>query len=97
MSVGRTISKQEIDARLGDWAVNIQRHLNETAMLKSVLDPLSEDDLVALGYTPNEAAIAKSAVADGAQADLVFTGNAVQTEAKDSREFIKQCWGVGAF
>lgn len=97
MSIGLAKTKTELDAQLGDWARDIQRHLQRTATLKSYFDGASDDELITMGYTADEVPIMKSAVADGWQADQVFVGLATQPDPKDSRVFIKECWGIGAF
>jgi len=97
MSVGLSITKQEIDQRAGDIARGFQRHFNDTATLQSFLAQTADADLIALGYTAGEVAILKSAFLDLTQLATVWSGAATQGAPKDFRTFVRQVWGVGAF
>lgn len=97
MSIGLAKTKTELDAQLGDWARDIQRHLQRTATLKSYFDSATDDELIAMGYVAEEVPIMKSMIADGWQADQIFVGLATLEQPKDFRVFIKEGWGIGAF
>lgn len=96
MAVGFTITKGEIDTRMGEMARGQQRVFKELAVLKGYLDATVDADLVALGYTTEEVAVLKSAAADLAELSNVFVGNAEVSPAKDFSQFVRQLWGVGA-
>jgi hypothetical protein len=97
MSVGLTISKDEIDRRAGDTASAFQRAFNDVAMLKSYLDATPDNDMVLLGYTASEVASLKTAWNDLWRLYTVWTGTATVDQPYDFRTFVRRLWGVGAF
>jgi len=97
MSVGLAVTKQEVDARSGDLARAFQRAFNDVLTLKGYLDATVDADLEALGYTPGEVAVLKTAVTDLGQLATIWTGSASLATPKDFRTFVRQLWGVGAF
>jgi hypothetical protein len=54
-------------------------------------------DLEALGYTPNEVAVLKTAYIDLEFLGQIWVGSATLPAPKDFRTFVRQLWGVGAF
>lgn len=97
MSVGLPVTKTEIDARSGDLARAFQRGFDDVATLKGYLDQTPTADLIALGYTDQEVAVLKTALADLWQLAEIWTGTAALADPKDFRQFVRQLWGVGAF
>lgn len=96
MAVGITVTKGEIDQRMGDIARSFQKVFKEHAILKSFLDSKLDADLVALGYTAGEVAVLKSAAADLTQLQTISVGTASLVTPKDFTTFLRQLWGVGA-
>jgi len=97
MSVGLPVTKQELDSRSGDIARAFQRAFNDVLTLQSYLVAATEGDLEALGYSPQEVAVLKTAFTDLTQLGTIWTGSAPLAQAKDFRTFVRQLWGVGAF
>jgi hypothetical protein len=97
MSVGLSVTKQEVDTRAGDTARTFQRAFEDVATMQTYLEATAEPDLVALGYTAQEVAILKTAFSDLTQLAQIWTGTDNLLVAKDFRTFVRQLWGVGAF
>jgi len=97
MSVGLPVTKDEVDTRAGDLARSFQKNFEDVATLKTFLDQRDQTALEALGYTPDEVATLKTAVADLAQLATIWAGQATLDPAKDFRTFVQRLWGVGAF
>ena len=97
MSVGLSVTKSEIDARAGDIARRFQQNFEDVATMQGYLAGALEADLVALGYTPEDVALLKTAFADLAQLGRIWTGTEALAAPKDFRAFVKLIWGVGAF
>jgi hypothetical protein len=95
MSIGLNPSKAEIDATCGVVARDLQKALDRVETFKYWLDSKVDADLTALGYTPGEIAIMRSAWADAAQLYDIYSGSANLATAKDFRTFIRQVWGLG--
>ena len=97
MSVGLTISKSEIDARAGDITRGFQKAFGDVATLQAFLTQHPDEDLVALGYQPEEVTVLKSAFNDLAQLAGIWSGNDNLPQPYDFRTFVRQVWGVGSF
>jgi hypothetical protein len=97
MSVGLPVSKTEIDQRSGDTARAFQRAYEDAATMQMYLVATTEEQLVALGYTPQEVAVLKTAYNDLEFLGQVWVGQVAQPTPKDFRTFVRQLWGVGAF
>lgn len=97
MSVGLSVTKDEINSRAGDIALTFQRIFADVVVMKSYLDATPDSDLVALGYTDAEVATLKTAWSDLAQLGMIWVGQDALAEPKDFRTFVRQLWGVGAF
>ena len=96
MSVGFTISKGEIDTRMGDLSRSFQKLFRDEVVLKDFFDATVDADLQALGYSVNEVAILKSAIADLDQLRRIADGAEALAETKDFTQFLRLLWGVGA-
>lgn len=96
MSVGFTVTKGEIDSRVGDLARTFQKLFRDEVVLKSYFDSTTDPDLQALGYTLQEVATLKSAINDLDQLRLVAEGEQDITPAKDFTAFVRLLWGLGA-
>ncbi len=66
-------TKDALDARMGNLAVQVRDALDASVRLKAWLDTKTEADLVALGYTSAEVAVIKSAFTDLAALRSVAT------------------------
>ena len=83
MAVGFGTEKATIDAVAGHVAVTIRDTLDQAARVKAWLDSKPDEDLEALGYTPAEVAILKSAFTDLDNLRKVARGQQSQQEAND--------------
>ena len=97
MSVGLAVSKGEIDARAGDIARTFQRAFEDVTTLQAYLSSVTEQDLVAMGYSAQEVAVLKTGYNDLTQLGTIWVGAASLAQPKDFRTFVRQMWGVGAF
>jgi hypothetical protein len=97
MSVGRTISKQELDSSWGGVGASLFATMDNIAKLKTVLDTLTTTDLTNLGYTSTEANQLKSAATDLDKLRTVFIGTATQATTYDFRTFSKLLLGTGLY
>src|SRR4029450_3652384 len=97
MSVRLPVTKSEIDTRSGDLARAFQDQFGDVATLQMYLEATPNADLIALGYTDQEGATLKTAIADLSQLGRIWTGAEALPAAKDFRTFVRQLWGVGAF
>jgi hypothetical protein len=96
MSVGFVVSKSEIDSRMGNLARTFQQIFRDEVVMKGYFDSTVDADLQALGYTPQEVSVLKSAIADLDQLRLVATGEQDVTPAKDFTQFLHLLWGLVA-
>jgi hypothetical protein len=97
MPVGLPVTKSEVDTRSGDTARAFQRAFEDAAVMQLYLEGTPNADLEALGYTPEEVAVLKSAFNDLALLGRIWTGTEGLAQPKDFRTFLRQIWGVGAF
>lgn len=97
MAAGYSVTKGELDAKAGDIARSAQRLFKDVATLQTYLLRTADADLEALGYSPGDVAILKSAFADLSQLTDLWTGTATLAQVKDFRTFVSQLWGVGAY
>jgi hypothetical protein len=96
MSVGLNPSKGEVDNQAGVIARDLDSATSRVLDFKNYLDGKQEADLVALGYTPEEVGILKSAFTDAAKLAAIFRGEIADPAVYDYRTFLKQIWGFGA-
>ena len=96
MSVGLNPSKGEIDQQSGVIARDLDSATSRCLDFKNYLDGKADEDLVALGYTPEEVGILKSAFTDAAKVAAIFRGITSEATLYDYRTFLKQIWGFGA-
>lgn len=97
MAIGLGVTKQELDARMGDIARGFQNLFGDVATMQSYLAQTPNSDLVLLGYSDQEVATYKSAFADLTQLGTIWTGSAALAAPKDFRTFVRLLWGIGAF
>lgn len=89
------LSKQSVDQTVGDAAQALNIAFGHVAATKRFLDPYQEADMVALGYTPQDVAVIKSAFADLDQLRRIYEGVEALAEAKDFRVFAQRLFGTG--
>lgn len=94
MSVGFTVNKGSLDQRSGSLANNIMQWSAQALDLQNHLNTLLEADLEAMGYTPEDVALLKSASNDMAKLAAVFYGQVEQTPAYDFRTFVGRIAGL---
>lgn len=94
MSVGIAVSKGSIDAQSGSLAQGIAQWAESATSLQGYLVAAPDADLEALGYTPEDVALLKSAATDMAKLAQVFYGAVEQTPAYDFRTFTKRLAGL---
>lgn len=97
MSVGRPVTKDEIDARSGDIARGFQKQFDDVLTMQMYLTATVDQVLVDLGYTAEEVATLKTAFADLEQLTRIWAGSEALAAPKDFRTFVRRLWGVGAF
>jgi len=97
MSVGLPVTKQEVDTRAGDLARSFQRGFDDVVTLQNYLVATAEADLIALGYTADEVATLKTALAELSQLNRIWMGQEALPTPHDFRTFVSRLWGVGAF
>lgn len=97
MSVGLPVTKSEIDARAGDLARAFQKLFGDVVTMQTYLEATPNPDLVAMGYTDQEVATLKTAMADLSQLGRIAAGAEALAAPKDFRAFVRQLWGVGSF
>lgn len=95
MAVGIRVTRAQIDEWVGSTALDVKLAFERVRGVKQWLDTQTVDDLVALSYTPEEAAVIKSAFADLATAAAIGQGIEVQSERKDFTVFARRLWGLG--
>ena len=95
MSLGLEVTKTQVDGVAGTIARDINRLFEDIVTFNLWLDGKSVADLEAMGYSTNEANVLKSAYADAAQLQTIFTGAANLASVKDFRTFLRQLWGLG--
>ena len=95
MSVGFATNKQDVDSKSGSICRMIAMWADETVKFQeSFLAGATEADLEALGYTPEDVALLKSAIGDMYKLAQVYMGTTDQTPAYDFRTFAKRLTGV---
>jgi hypothetical protein len=89
------LTKQSIDVTIGEacQALNIAFINVENA--KRFLDPAQDEDLIALGYTPEDVANLRSAMGDLDRLRSVYEGGDTVEVAYDFRTFAQRIFGTG--
>jgi len=93
--VGIQVTKAQINEWVGSAALDVALAFNRVRQVKAWLDTQAVEDLVALGFTEQEAATIKSAYADLARAAAIGMGADVQGEPYDFTTFARRLWGLG--
>lgn len=94
MSVGFTTTKSSLDQQSGLLAQQIIQWADTAINLQRYLAAAPDADLEALGYSPEDVALLKSASNDMNKLAEVFRGEAEQTPAYDFRTFTARIAGL---
>src|SRR5262245_12844863 len=89
------LTKATIDATLGDATQALNIAFLNVGNAAAFLAPAQDADLVALGYTPEDVAVLRSAMADLDRLRTVYEGLAEATPAYDFRTFAQRGFGTG--
>lgn len=95
MAIGIIPNKQDVDYMAGGICRDINAAMGRVRDFKAWLDGKPDQDLEALGYTPGEVAVLKSAFADMEQFRALYSGTEALAAVKDFRAFAKQLYGFG--
>lgn len=83
MTVGFPLTKDQLDTRLGQLALQVRDGLAESSQLKALLDGQTDAALVALGYVQAEVTLMRAAYTDLYNLNRVATAQATQPAAND--------------
>jgi hypothetical protein len=89
------LTKQSIDITCGDAAQALNIAMINVGNAKRFLDPAQDEDLIALGYTPEDVANLRSAMGDLDRLRRVYEGSEEVTPAYDFRTFSQRIFGTG--
>jgi hypothetical protein len=89
------LTKQTIDETIGRAAQDLNIAFGNVGAAKVFLDTAQDADLEAIGYTANDVATLRSAMADLEQLRTVYHGLAEVSPAKDFTAFARRVWGTG--
>jgi hypothetical protein len=90
-----TLTKTTLDAQSGTIAQELNTAFEKVASLHFMIAGTLDETLAALGYTPEDIALLRSAVGDMEQLRTIYEGVAALAAAKDFRAFMRQMWGLG--
>src|SRR5262245_51418796 len=88
------LTKATIDVTIGEACQALNIAFINVGNAAAFLAPAQDADLVALGYTPEDVATLRSAVADLEQLRTVYLGEAAVSPAKDFTTFAQRLWGT---
>ena len=94
MTVGYPLTKDTLDSRLGQVAIQARDGLSEAVKVKGMLDGQTDAALVALGYTQAEVTLMRAAFTDLFNLNRVATAQATQPAANDFLFNVKKLLGV---
>lgn len=100
MTIGRTISKAELDAATAQIALTVYRTMDNIAQVQAFLAGFTSAQLVSAGYVTDQTDgdRLKSAFVDLANLQTIWTGGAATgTMPRDHRLFTKWLLGVGLY
>jgi hypothetical protein len=93
--VGIQVTKAQVNEWVGSAALDVALAFSRVRQVKAWLDTQSVADLVALGFTEDEANTIKSAYTDLARAAAIGVGADVQSDPYDFTTFARRLWGLG--
>ncbi|GAA1915380.1 hypothetical protein GCM10009775_04840 [Microbacterium aoyamense] len=94
MAIGFSRTKQDFDQRAGSIALQLRDTLAHATRFRALLDTMTEQDLINLGYDASEVAILKSAFTDLDNLGKIANGQSTQAQANDFFFWAKQLVGV---
>lgn len=97
MSIGRTNSQAELNNTFGSIVVSLFATMDNIAKAKRVLDTLTVQNLVDMGFTTGDANTLKSAYTDLDKLRTIFNGTATQATTYDFQTFTKLGLGPGLY
>lgn len=100
MSIGRTLSKAELDNACAGIAMGLFATMDNIVKVKAVLDGFTAQGLVDAALCTNltDANLLKSAFTDMANLSTIWAGGAATgTMPRDHRVFAKSLLGVGLY
>lgn len=89
------LTKQTIDVTLGDAAQALNIAFLNVESAAAFLAPAQDEDLIGLGYTPEDVANLRSAMADLDRLRRVYEGGEAVDPAYDFRTFARRIFGSG--
>ena len=93
--IGIQYTKANVNELVGSTALDIAAAFTRVRQVKTWLDTQTVDDLVALGFSLEEATVIKSAYTDLSRAAAIGMGLDVQSEPYDFTTFARRLWGLG--
>lgn len=99
MTIGRPITREDIDSTAAGIATNLYHALDDVLKFKAVLDGLStEDDLMGrFGYTQEDVDRLRSAFVDMAEVTAYWKGDESAGPTRDHRWSAKWLLGTGLY
>jgi hypothetical protein len=100
MTIGRTVSKAELDSATGQIALSLYRTMENIDQVQAWLAGFSSAQLVSAGYCTDttDGDRLKSAFTDMSNLSTIWAGGAATgTMPRDHRLFAKWLLGVGVF
>lgn len=95
VGLNSALTKASVDATVGDAAQALNRAFLDVEAAQVFLLGYEDAALEALGYTAEEVATLKSAIADLDRLRLVYEGFETVATAYDFRTFARRCYGTG--
>lgn len=95
VGLNSALTKQSVDATIGDAAQALNIAFIDVEAAQVFLAGFQSADLETLGYTPDEVATLKSAIADLDRLRLVYEGLETVATAYDFRTFARRVYGTG--
>src|SRR5262245_56242338 len=89
------LTKQTVDVTIGEACQRLNIAFRDVEAATAFLAPAQDADLVALGYTAEDVAVMRSAMADLDRLRRVYEGGAESTPAYDFRTFSQRLFGTG--
>jgi len=96
MSVGLQVTKGDADAHAGSIAQALDKAMTDVLDFNDWLTSHTDTDLEALGYTPEDIALLRSAYVDAKLLADIFYGREPLAAPKDFTAFLKRIWGFGS-
>jgi len=95
VSAGTPVDRNDIDLAIGTLAAAWNDNMHRIKQLQAALDQRTAADLMALGYSTDEAGLIKSAIAALGKSVDVTRGQLVKNDTEDLTVFSSRVWGLG--